>query len=310
MTIVEAVKLSDENRHGDISRGVSDLMACVGARVKDSRRQKKMSRRVLSEISEVSPRYLAQLENGDGNISIGLLKRIAIALGTPIEYFLSDDEILATETATISSLFRSADTSVRAKVLQLLDPDRPANSKAERICLIGLRGAGKSTLGPLLAAETGSSFIELTSQIEKRAGMPTAEIIALYGQEGYRELEASALNDVVNSKTRVILAAAGGVVADEEAFQMLLSCFHTIWLKANPSDHMQRVREQGDLRPMEGNPQAMVQLRLILQSREAQYQKADYVIDTSNKSVETSKSELRDLILKNRLLAALKTENE
>ena len=276
-------------------------MKTVGARIKEVRRQQAKSRRELSEQSGVSTRYLAQLESGDGNISIGLLQRIAIALDSNIEDLLSQDSNLATETSEVSDLYESADPATRTRVLQLLDPDRIREQRCGRICLVGLRGAGKSTLGALVAKELGVPFVELNSRIESMAGMPTAEIIALYGQEGFRELESSALNEVVESRTQVILAVAGGIVAEMATYQSLLLNFHTIWLKASPSEHMERVREQGDLRPMKDNPRAMVQLLQILRNREAEYERAGYELDTSGRSLEASATDLKDLILRNRL---------
>ena len=229
--------------------------------------------------------------------------RIAIALEKPIEYLISTKSDFTQQTAGFSDLYLAADPATRAQVLRLLDPQRHRALKEGRVCLIGLRGAGKSTLGSLAAKELGAPFLELTALIEETAGMPTGEVMALYGQEGYREIEASVLNDLIAKKSGFILAAAGGIVGDDTVFQTLLNRFHTIWLKASSSEHMERVRAQGDLRPMKGNPQAMMQLKQILRNREAQYQKADYALDTSNKALEISKSEMLNLINENSLLA-------
>ncbi len=275
------------------------LIRLVGARVRARRNELRMSRRELSERSGVSPRYLAQLESGEGNISIGLLKRIAIALDTPIETLTTSEVPKCADEAFVAMLYRHADVHIRTRVLQILDPERRWKEKAGRICLIGLRGAGKSTLGTLIARDFGMEFIELNRKIEQSAGMPVGEIIALYGQDGYRQLEAEALDGVIADHDRVVLAVAGGIVSDERAFERALASFHTVWIRAQPEEHMNRVRAQGDLRPMAGNPQAMAQLRQILKSREAQYSRAALDLDTSGKSVETSRAELCELLQMN-----------
>lgn len=284
------------NDETDAGVSVALLIQHVGSRVRKTRKSLGMSRRELSERSGVSPRYLAKLEGGDGNISIGLLKKVALALETPAEAFLMDDDPEGTELRQITSLYRRADAATRARVLQVLDPERMQAQKAERLCLVGLRGAGKSTLGAKISEEFGAPFIELNREIEANAGMPVGEIIALYGQEGYRQLEADTLSKIVETHSRAVVAVAGGIVSEEDTFYRLLSRFHTVWIKASAGEHMDRVRAQGDVRPMEGNPQAMIQLREILKAREAFYAQADLVLDTSGKSEDASHSELSALI--------------
>lgn len=275
---------------------VDAVIKNVGIRVRAKRREQSMSRRQLSEYSGVSPRYLAQLEAGEGNISIGLLQMVSRALNTSLEALIRDDDPLSEQAANVADLFKNADAKTRARVVQALSPARLREQKSQRICLIGLRGAGKSTLGNLIAKQFGLPFVELNTEIETNAGMPTAEIIALYGQEGYRELEAAALSKIVANQEKVVLAVAGGIVADQVTFDLLLNRFHTVWVKASPSEHMERVRAQGDFRPMAGNPQAMIQLRQILKSREAQYSQAEYSLDTSGKTVSRSCNELKTLV--------------
>lgn len=287
-----------------IDAQIDALLGHVGHRVRSLRQDQRLSRRELSERSGVSARYLAQLEGGEGNISIGLLKRVSLALDISLDQLLGEGDPLSREAATVAGLYRSSDAATRTKVMQILDPERLRAHKAERICLVGLRGAGKTTLGTALAQQMSAPFIELNKLIEQNAGMPVGEIIALYGQEGYRELEASALGGVVDSHRRVVLAVAGGIVADQASFATVLGRFHTIWVKAPPSEHMERVRAQGDLRPMAGNPQAMQQLMQILKSREALYGQADHVLDTGGKLVEASKQDLRQLVDQHRLLTA------
>lgn len=226
----------------------------LGQRVRDARQALGQSRRVLAESAGVSQRTLVLLETGTGNISVTLLYRIADALGVGVDVLVSDYE-------------PAAGTGSR---------------KAGRLCLIGLRGAGKSTLGPGLGEALSLPFVELNHEIEAICGLSIAELISLYGQEGYRQLERRALERLVDSSDALVLAAAGGVVSDAATFDYLLEHFHTIWLKASPEEHMQRVRQQGDNRPMAGNPAAMDELRAILTSRETAYARADITVSTCN----------------------------
>jgi len=272
------------------------LLRSLGTRLRQMRKSQGFSRRRLSERSGVSPRYLAKIEAGDGNVSIGLLIKLAAALEQPIEHFLMADVMFHSDLPHVSQLYVRADASVRARVLQVLDPERMGLQKAQRLCLVGLRGAGKSTLGAGVAKVFGVPFIELNHEIEKNAGMALGEIIALYGQEGYRQLEADTLTSIIEGHKRAVVAVAGGIVSEEGSFYHVLSRFHTVWLKASASEHMERVRAQGDVRPMQDNPQAMIQLRQILSSREALYTQSDHVLDTSGKSVEQSQMELSQLI--------------
>ena len=272
------------------------LLRSLGTRLRQMRKSQGLSRRRLSERSGVSSRYLAKVEAGDGNISIGLLIKLAAALEQPVEHFLMADALFHSDLPHVSQLYARADAAMRARVLQVLDPERMGRQKAQRLCLVGLRGAGKSTLGARIADTFGAPFIELNREIEKNAGMALGEIIALYGQEGYRQLEADTLTAIIDGHSRAVVAVAGGIVSEEGSFYHVLSRFHTVWLKASASEHMERVRAQGDVRPMQDNPQAMIQLRQILRSREAFYTQSDHVLDTSGKSVEQSQSELCQLI--------------
>lgn len=275
---------------------VQELLQRVGARVRKAREIKGLPRRIISERSGVSPRYLAQLESGEGNISIGLLQRIAGALDHRIEWLVGQDDPWTSEALRIADLYRSATAEKRQKVLEALNYDVPDQLRARRVCLIGLRGAGKSTLGAISSQALHVPFLELNIEIEEHAGMPVSEIVALYGQEGYRQLESQALSRIIATHDTVILAAAGGIVAEPDTFKTLLAHFHTVWIKATPEEHMSRVRGQGDTRPMAGNPEAMEQLRSILKGREKLYARAEAQLDTSGKSLQTSVSELVDLI--------------
>ncbi len=286
-----------------IDQSVADLLARVGDRVRHARERKGIPRRVLSEMSGVSPRYLAQLESGEGNISIRLLQRVAEALGHRIEWLVGADDPWASDVLRMAELFRAADGATRDAVLRLLQNEPDHSQRAGRICLVGLRGAGKSTLGRMAGAALGLPFVELNREIAAIGGMAVDEIMALYGQEGYRKLESDALDRVIATHDRMILAVAGGIVAEPETYNRLLMRFHTVWLKASPQEHMDRVRAQGDERPMAGQPEAMGQLRTILRAREALYARAHAQVDTSGRRVEDSLSELTALIAQEGFLA-------
>ncbi len=288
----------------EIERSISALMVQVGERVRNARERKGISRRVLSESSGVSQRYLAQLESGTGNISIGLLQRVAHSLDHRIEWFVGAEDPWNSTSLRVAELFSAADSETRDLVLQTLAPGSDQAGRAQRVCLIGLRGAGKSTLGKLAAEQLDAPFLELNKEIALHGGMPIDEILALYGQEGYRKLEAGSLDRVIENYDRVILAVAGGIVSEPETLNKLLSSFHTIWLKASPQEHMDRVRAQGDERPMAGNADAMEQLTSILTSREVLYARARFMLDTSGRALDQSLDELVSMIRAHKLLDA------
>lgn len=273
---------------GQDANGVDAFIATVGERVRGARQRKGISRRILSELSGVSQRYLAQLEAGAGNISIALLYKVARALDHRIEWLVGEEDPWGSETAQMADLYRSATSEQRQRVMQILNPGRPAQVRRQRICLIGLRGAGKSTLGRLVGNALSLPFVELNRDIEEQSGMPVEEVMALYGQEGYRRLERQALERIIATSDALVLAVAGGIVSEPETFALLLRNFHTIWLKASPEEHMQRVRAQGDERPMAGNPKAMEDLKSILTSREALYGRAEAIVNTSSQTLEES----------------------
>lgn len=279
------------------------FLADVGQRVRDARLAKSLSRRALSDVSSVSQRYLANLEAGIGNISIGLLKRIADALGVSVGHLVTAGVAQSGDMERLVELYSKASPDDQRRVMDILGVPHLGNPKAQRIALIGLRGAGKSTLGRLSAARLGVPFVELNQEIERAAGMPVTEVMALYGQEGYRKLERQVVETRAKSDNVLIMAVAGGIVSEPETFQFLLAHYHTIWVKAKPDEHMSRVREQGDTRPMAGFPAAMESLKSILASREAAYAQSDAAIDTSGKSVDESLADLLHLIGQRRFIA-------
>ncbi|MEM7189190.1 MAG: helix-turn-helix transcriptional regulator [Pseudomonadota bacterium] len=261
------------------------FLIALGDRVLSARRDAGLTRRALAGLTGMSERYLAQIEMGTGNVSISRLKGIAEALRMPISDLVEDGDPLV-------ELIRTATPEQRARVMTALGQSR---NHGGRTALIGLRGAGKSTLGRLLAQRLNLPFGELNDEIAVAAGMSVPEVFAMYGQEGYRELERSALERVADGPPKV-LAVGGGIVSEPETFARLLLSFRTVWLRARPEEHMARVRAQGDERPMVGNPTAMHDLRSILTARESQYARADYVIDTSGRTVQESIGDLMDAL--------------
>ncbi|NRB03439.1 MAG: helix-turn-helix transcriptional regulator [Rhodobacteraceae bacterium] len=278
------------------------IIALVATRVRSARQALGWPRRELSARSGISPRYLAQLEAGEGNISIVLLERVAVALGVPIEQLLTDPDPQQPDVDRIATLYASATPALQGRIRALLAPDPSSATRAQRICLIGLRGAGKSTLGRMAAEKLHIPFVELAKEIETRAGMPISEIMALYGTDGYRRFEADAIKDIITTHDRVITAVSGGLVDQRDTYANILERFHTVWIKTSPAEHMARVRAQGDLRPMQGNPEAMDQLRSLLEARTPLYEQAHADVDTTMKPIPTSLNDLLTVIAKNRFL--------
>ncbi|MGH6918254.1 MAG: helix-turn-helix transcriptional regulator [Geminicoccaceae bacterium] len=270
------------------------FLEMVGERVRAARSRKSISRKTLAQISGVSQRYLAQIECGTGNISILLLRRVAEALDHKIEWLVGEEDPYTSEVISVMSLYRGATDEQRTRVLDILDSQDPGLRRSRRVAFIGLRGAGKSTIGRLTARRIGLPFVELNEEIERASGMPAGEVIALYGQEGYRRLEKQAVERLAATYEEIVLAVAGGIVSEPETFNYLLRHCHTIWLSARPEEHMSRVRAQGDERPMAGNPAAMEELRNILTSREALYARAEARVNTSRKTINQT---LADVLL-------------
>jgi XRE family transcriptional regulator, aerobic/anaerobic benzoate catabolism transcriptional regulator len=259
-----------------------------------------MSRKVLAKVSGISERYIAQLESGKGNVSIVLLRRVSIAMAAHLEDLIPSGEP-APDWPVIRDLLRKASPNQIAQAKDVLS-GHAGGGAAQRgmsfagIALIGLRGAGKSTLGKMLAKKIGWSFVELNKEIEAQNGLSVAEIIALYGQEGFRRMEQAALNQLLARKELTVLATGGGIVSEPLTFDLILSSFYTIWLKAEPEEHMARVRRQGDLRPMADDRSAMAELRTILRSREPLYARASAVVDTAGLSVDAAAGRLIDAV--------------
>jgi len=266
----------------------------LGQRVRTTRARRGMSRKVLAKVSGISERYIAQLESGKGNVSIVLLRRVSNAMGAHLEDLIPDGEH-APDWQVIRDLMRKATPNQIAQAKDILSGSGVAATRRPSfagIALIGLRGAGKSTLGKVLAKKIGWSFVELNKEIEAQNGLSVAEIIALYGQEGFRRMEQAALGQLLARKELMVLATGGGIVSEPLTFDLILSSFYTIWLKAEPEEHMVRVRKQGDLRPMADDRSAMAELRNILVSREPLYSRASAVVDTAGLSVDAAAARL------------------
>jgi XRE family aerobic/anaerobic benzoate catabolism transcriptional regulator len=228
------------------------LLAAVGAEIRQRRDALGWSRRRLAEVSGVSERFLAQLETGDGNISLRRFAEVAHALGT-----------------TPSALLATADA--------------PATAKP--IALLGVRGAGKSTVGAALAKKLDLAFVELDQQIETAAGLPLGEVFALHGEAYYRRVEREVLGRLLAAPTPMVVATGGSIVNDPTNYALLRTRCKTIWLHAAPEDHWNRVVAQGDKRPMAQNPHAFAELRALLAARDKLYARAEHTIDTSDRSI-------------------------
>jgi XRE family aerobic/anaerobic benzoate catabolism transcriptional regulator len=275
----------------------SGFLEQLGQRVRTMRALRGMSRKVLAKVSGISERYIAQLEAGRGNVSIVLLRRVAGAMGAHLEDLIPSGDH-APDWQVIRDLLRKATPAQIAQAKDMLAGHGAASSHASfcGIALIGLRGAGKSTLGKILAKRIGWNFVELNKEIEAQNGLSVAEIIALYGQEGFRRMEQAALNQLLARKELMVLATGGGIVSEPLTFELILSSFYTIWIKAEPEEHMGRVRKQGDLRPMADDRSAMAELRNILVSREPLYARAAAVVDTAGLSVDAAAARLVDTV--------------
>jgi len=273
----------------------NDFLADIGAHVRALRAQRGMTRKILARDSGVSERYLAKLESGEGNASMLVLRQIADAMDMSLIDLVAVGDQLSPEMRELYKLAKhlppdqlaAAIVTIRERLIQTEDA-----AKGRRISLIGLRGAGKSTLGPLLAEKMGYGFVELNKCVEKEFGASLDEIFSLAGQPSFRRWERRCLIDIVENQDDIVISTGGSIVADEQTFSLLLRCTHVIWLQARPEEHMSRVIAQGDMRPMADSREAMVDLKQILAARTPLYRRADAVCDTSAKAIGES---LRDL---------------
>ena len=260
-------------------------MAALGERVRDLRARRGMTRKAVSLAAGVSERHLANLEYGEGNASILVLAQVAGALHCSLAEMIGDVTTSSPEWLMIRELLEHRDDAAlrRARVAigEMLGTGGANAAQSSRIALMGLRGAGKSTLGRMLADDLGFPFVELSAEIEKFAGCTIAEIQALYGMNAYRRYERRALEEAIQIYAEAVIAIPGGLVSDPATFNQLLSHCTTVWLQAAPEDHMGRVAAQGDMRPMAASKEAMEDLKGILSGRTPFYSKAQYRVDTS-----------------------------
>jgi XRE family transcriptional regulator, aerobic/anaerobic benzoate catabolism transcriptional regulator len=261
-----------------------EYLTQIGKRVRELRARRGMTRKILARDSQVSERYLAQLESGEGNVSILLLRQIAQALDTPVESLVYAGAEPTVELVRATEFLRGLRPEELTRARDLLAQEFggvDADARGLRIALVGLRGAGKSTLGAMLAEKLDLPFIELDRLIEQEAGVPLGVIFDLYGQSGFRRLERRCLDDVIGRFPKFVLATGGSLVSELGTFDRLLTACFTVWLRATPENHMQRVIAQGDRRPMADNREAMTDLQRILAGREKLYGQADVTLDTS-----------------------------
>ncbi len=269
------------------------LLTVLGERIRAIREQRKMTRKDLAQKSQVSERYLAQLEQGRGNTSIILLARVAAALRTDLPDLLRMRDKYTAEQILISDILRDLDSEEHKALLKLLSEQFAVPLESRRyIALVGLRGAGKSTQGKRLAEHLNIPFVHLGSEIEQLAGMSASEIFSLSGQTGYQRLAGKAFMQTLRQHDRCVLETGGSIVTDSRVLNNLLTMCFVVWLRAEPAEHMRRLVAQGDVRPMENQGDAMADLRHILADREELYARAHATIDTNDKSIEECVAEL------------------
>jgi len=280
-------------------RGIAHISSLeVGRRLRAARARVGVTRRQLAQASTTSERYLANLETGQGNPSIGVLASLADALQVPMAELLPLGGERDEEHAALAEMVRRLSPARAAAAMEWLR--RPASadrSKADRVVLIGLRGAGKSSLGAALAQRLKSHFVEISKEVESAYGAQIGLLIELGGQGALRRYEAQAWESVIERNESVVIATPGGIVADHSLFDRVLATAHSIWLQASPEDHMARVLAQGDFRPMEQNREAMADLQAILDARSSDYARADAMLNTSEQDFETTLSKLEAIAL-------------
>jgi len=276
------------------------LLAALGDRVRSLRARRGLTRRAVALAADVSERHLANLEYGIGNASILVLQQVAGALHCSLAELVGDVTTSSPEWLLIRELLEGRSEAdlrrVRLAIGELLGTASVDPGRARRIALIGLRGAGKSTLGQMLADDLELPFIELSREVEKLAGCSVREIHDLYGTNAYRRYERRALEEAVQIYGEVVIATPGGIVSDPATFNELLAHCTTVWLQAAPEEHMARVAAQGDTRPMAASREAMDDLRRILDGRAAFYSKADLKVDTSGKTLQQAFALLRGAV--------------
>ena len=291
---IETALSSDDDESKD------PFLIMLGGHLRDLRARRGLTRKALAKMADVSERHLANVETGVGNASIQFLRQLTTVLNCTLAEMIGDETSSSPEWLMIREILRGRTEEELAKARSALGGvfEAPTSeaSRRQRIALIGLRGAGKSSLGRMLADHLMIPFVELSRHIEGLAGCSVAEVHALYGPNAYRRYEYRALEDIIHRFPRAVIATPGGIVSDPATFNLLLSHCYSVWLKASPKDHMERVLAQGDTRPMHGNREAMEDLKNILESRAAFYSKADKSLDTSDMTQEDAIINLIDQV--------------
>jgi XRE family aerobic/anaerobic benzoate catabolism transcriptional regulator len=268
------------------------FLIALGERLRALRARRGLTRKALAKLADVSERHLANVESGVGNASIQLLRQITTVLNCTLAEMIGDETATSPEWLMIREILRGRSdeelAQARAALAGLFEAPTSETARRQRLALIGLRGAGKSSLGRMLADYWMVPFVELGREVELLAGCGIAEIHALYGPNAYRRYERRALEDIIGRYPRAVIATPGGIVSDPATYSVLLSHCYTVWVKAAPKDHMARVLAQGDTRPMMGNREAMDDLKNILESRAAFYSQADLAFDTSDMTQEAA----------------------
>jgi XRE family aerobic/anaerobic benzoate catabolism transcriptional regulator len=278
--------------------GDAEFLAALGRQVRESRERRGLARKAVSQMAGVSERYLAQLEAGEGNASVLLLRSVAAALAIPLTELIDPREGSVEKRLIRRFLDGLPAHRLEDVVFRLMrDYGEESAARRKRLALVGLRGAGKSTLGSALAAELSLPFVELDREIEREAGISLSEIFLLYGQVGYRRIERRCLQRLISDREEMVMTVGGGIVSEPDTYNLLLQHCFTVWVKASPDEHMARVAAQGDFRPMQGHAEAMTDLKRILESREPLYRKADITLDTAGENPEQSLAKLRRAVL-------------
>jgi XRE family transcriptional regulator, aerobic/anaerobic benzoate catabolism transcriptional regulator len=275
-----------------------DITRLIGERVRAGRAASGLSRKRLATLAEVSERYLADLETGTANASVGILLRLAETLGTDLASLIAPDGGMPPKrpyaprgplTSLAEGLSDAEQAAVAPLVRRWLEERRQT---LKGVALLGLRGAGKTTLGQMLAERRGCPFVSVTREIEMRAGMSLADLFNLAGPDGYRSLENEVVAELAGRQERIVLETAGGIVGNSEALDVILGSFLTVWVRASPEEHLARVSRQGDMRPMRGHPRALEHLKTLLAAREPEYGRAECVLDTSGRTAAACLHEL------------------
>ena len=267
-----------------------DINVTVGENVRAARRVQGIPRRALAEQTHISERYIGQLETGRANISLNMLQKIASALEASMADLMGLSKLRHPKLLEFSERLTDGQA---AEALDVLSHHFKASLQPNcGVALIGLRGAGKTTLGQGLAEKLGLEFVQLTARVGEQSGMSIQELVELAGIEAFRRFEQEAIETLIAEGKPVVLETGGGLVSSQDAYQLVLTNFRTVWVKASPEQHMQRVVDQNDLRPMQGNPRAMDHLRRLLAGREEHYGRADIELDTSEFSADQSLTQL------------------